>query len=73
MLKCDFNKVVLQRYWNPTSVWVFSCKFAAFVVVFDSVELLYHKCHKANFKRVESYIESLNWIKKQEGNNKSEK
>ena len=41
--------------------------------VFDSVELLYHKCHKANFKRVGSYIESLNWIKKQEGNNKSEK
>ena len=41
--------------------------------IFDSVELLYHKCHKVNFKRVGSYIESLNWIKKQESNNKSEK
>ena len=41
--------------------------------IFDSVELLYLKRHKANFKRVGSYIESLNWIKKQEGNNKSEK
>ena len=28
--KCDFNKVALQLYWNHTSAWVFSCKFAAF-------------------------------------------
>ena len=28
MLKCDFNKVALQLYWNGTSAWVFSCKFA---------------------------------------------
>ena len=27
--KCDFNKVVLQLYWNPTSAGVFSCKFDA--------------------------------------------
>ena len=26
----DFNKVVLQLYWNHTSAWVFSCKFAAY-------------------------------------------
>ena len=30
MVKCDFIKVVLQLYWNHTSAWVFSCKFAAF-------------------------------------------
>ena len=24
MSKCDFNKVVLELYWNRTSVWVFS-------------------------------------------------
>ena len=30
MLKCDFNKVALQLYWNHTSAWVFSCKFAAY-------------------------------------------
>ena len=32
MSKCDFNKVAkqLQLYWNRTSVWVFSCKFAAY-------------------------------------------
>ena len=29
MPKCDFNEVALQLYWNPTSAWVFSCKFAA--------------------------------------------
>ena len=30
MPKCDFNKVALQLYWNHTSAWVFSCKFAAY-------------------------------------------
>ena len=30
MPKCDFNKVAFQRYWNHTSAWVFSCKFAAY-------------------------------------------
>ena len=27
----DFNKVVLQIYWNHTSAWVFSCKFAGYL------------------------------------------
>ena len=26
----DFNKVVLQKYWNCTLAWVFFCKFAAY-------------------------------------------
>ena len=30
MPKCDFNKVAKQRYWNHTSAWVFSCKFATY-------------------------------------------
>ena len=30
MPKCDFNKFVLQLYWNHTSTWVFSCRFAAY-------------------------------------------
>ena len=30
MPKCDFNKVAKQLYWNCTSAWVFSCKFAAY-------------------------------------------
>ena len=30
MPKCDFNNFALQLYWNYTSAWVFSCKFAAY-------------------------------------------
>ena len=30
MQKYDFNKVALQLYWNRTSAWLLSCKFAAF-------------------------------------------
>ena len=30
MLKRDFNKVALLLYWNRTSAWVFSCKFAIY-------------------------------------------
>ena len=29
MLKCDFNKVAKQLYWNHTLAWVFYSKFAA--------------------------------------------
>ena len=29
-LKCNFNKVVSQLYWNYTSIWVFSCKLVAY-------------------------------------------
>ena len=31
---------------------------------FYSVQLLYHKCHKINFKRGGLHIDSPNWIKK---------
>ena len=30
MPKSDFNNVAKQLYWNHTSTWVFSCKFAAY-------------------------------------------
>ena len=30
MPRWDFNKVAKQLYWNRTSAWVFSCKFAAY-------------------------------------------
>ena len=35
------------------------------VFVFDGVNLLCHKCHKINFKRGRSYIDSPDWIKKE--------
>ena len=31
--------------------------------IFDSVQFMYYKCHKANFKRGGSYIDSPDWIK----------
>ena len=30
MSKCEFNRLTKQLYWNRTSAWVFSCKFAAY-------------------------------------------
>ena len=30
MPECNFSKVALQLYWNHTSAWVFSYKFAAY-------------------------------------------
>ena len=30
MPQCNFNKIAKQLYWNRTSPWVLSCKFAAF-------------------------------------------
>ena len=30
MLKCDFNKVAKQLYWNHTSAWLFSCKISPY-------------------------------------------
>ena len=32
--------------------------------IFDSVQPMYYKCHKVNYKRGGSYIDSPNWIKK---------
>ena len=30
MPKCDFNEAALQLYWDHTSTWVFSSKFATY-------------------------------------------
>ena len=42
--------------------------------IFDSVQLMYYKCHKINLKRGGSYIVSSDWIKKKKAtiNPKSE-
>ena len=32
--------------------------------IFDSVQLMHHKCHKVSFKHFGSYIGSPDWIKK---------
>ena len=33
-------------------------------LIFDSVQLMYYKCHEVNFRRVDSYIDSPDWIEK---------
>ena len=33
-------------------------------VIFNSVKLMYCKCHKVNFNRAGSYIDSPDWIKR---------
>ena len=32
--------------------------------IFDLVQLMYYRCHKVNFRRSSSYIDSPDWIKK---------
>ena len=32
--------------------------------IFDSVETMYYKCHKVNFRHGGSYIDSPDWIKR---------
>ena len=32
--------------------------------IFDSVQLIYFKCHKVNLRRGGSYIDSPDWMKK---------
>ena len=39
MLKYDFNKLAKQLYWNHTSAWVLSCKFA---IYFQNIFLWEH-------------------------------
>ena len=41
--------------------------------IFHSVQLLYFKCHKINFKRGGSYIDFPDWNKKEKSKNKCKK
>ena len=41
--------------------------------IFDSVQMLYYKFHKINFKHWGSYIDSPDWKKKKKIKKKSEK
>ena len=34
--------------------------------VFDSIQLIYYKCHKVSFKRGSSCIDSPDWIKRKQ-------
>ena len=48
----------MQKYQGKLEL---SMKGSGFI--FDSVQLMYYKCDKRNFKRSGSYIDSPDWIK----------
>ena len=53
----EFFESLLSRYQDNLKV------FRGSDFIFDSVQVLYYKCHKVNFKRGGSYIDSPDWIK----------
>ena len=53
------NESVLSRYQIGVEIWIRGSNFS-----FDSLQLLYYKCRKINFKRWELYTNSPDWIKK---------
>ena len=61
----DANEVVSElcesrcsKYQDNLKTWMKGSDF-----IFDSVQLVYYKCHKLSFKRGCSYIDSPDWIK----------
>ena len=47
-----------SKYQHNLETWMKGSGF-----VFDSVQLMYYKCHKVNFERDGSYMDSPNCIK----------
>ena len=58
---------LLSRYQDSLETSIRGSDFIS-----DSVQLIYYKFHKVNFKRGGSYIGSPGWLKKK-SNNKSKK
>ena len=56
----ELSKTILSRYQGNLET---SLKGSDFI--FDSVWLLYHKCHRINFWRGGSYIDFPDWIRKE--------
>ena len=59
MSKCDFTKIAKQLYWNHTSLWEFSCKFAAY---FQNIFLQKHQwsaasVHESRNQKLEKCVE----------------
>ena len=72
----DFFESLLWRYQRnlETSMRVrgsFSFQIRGRDFIFDSVQLMYYKCDKVNFRLGSSYMDFSDWIKK--SNNKSAK
>ena len=59
MPKCDFNKVALQLYWNHTSAWVFSCRFAAYFQNTFSWEFIWRTASRQLIHRAINHLLSI--------------
>ena len=66
MLKCDFNKVAKQLYWNYTSARVLSCKFSEHLFIehlwmaapeFSQCLFLVFSCHEESSRFPTIYTE----------------
>ena len=68
-IKCapynDANEVVNElceslrsKYWDNLETSMRESNF-----IFDSVQLMYYKCHEVSFKQGDLYFDSLDWIK----------
>ena len=62
----DANEVVDELFESLRSRYLrkLETSMRAKDFIFDSVQLIYYKCHKVKFKRGGSYIDSPDWIKK---------
>ena len=62
----DANDVIDKLFKSLRSIYQVnletSMKGSDFI--FDSVQILYYKCHKVDFSRGGSYIDSPDWVKK---------
>ena len=62
----DVNKVVDELLESLRSRYQenFETSMEKSEFIFDSVQPMYYKCHKVNFRRSSSYIDFPDWIKK---------
>ena len=59
----EIFKTLLSRYQDNLEPPMRESDF-----IFDSVQLLYDKCHRISFRRGGSYNDSPDWIKKKKAN-----
>ena len=61
----DANEVVNELFESLRSTYQINLEISmrGSDFIFNSVQLMHYKCHKVNFKRGGSYIDSPGWIK----------
>ena len=59
----DSNEVVNEHFELLRSRYQIETSMRGSDFIFNSVQLIYYKCHKVNFKGGGSYIDSPGWIK----------